>query len=413
MLSHGKECAAMASFHLAVKTIGRSAGRSATAAAAYRAGVEIVDERTGIVHDYTRKQGIEHREIVTPADAPEWARDRAALWNAAEQAETRKNSTVAREYEIALPAELSADERRALTLDLAREISERHGVAVDVAIHAPGRQGDQRNHHAHLLTTTRRIGAQGLGEKSRELDQKTSGEVERWRGRWAEMQNAALERAQVAERVDHRSHQRRGTEQEATVHMGPGVMAMERRAEREAQREGRDYEPVTKVGQHNAGVLERRGLRQYIERGTEWVRGMSQRAAGRLHGFAATLSGAVDRDRREAADAQRRDQLAADRAREVAQERQQAREREQVAERFRTIAARREVGAHGYGDQSSDWRATPEALRKAVDAYNGANQHTKDLYIERIQREPQMARAVNQQLRDRELVLQRDRGLGR
>lgn len=403
----------MASFHLAVKTVSRSAGRSATAAAAYRAGVEIADERTGIVHDYTRKQGIEHREIVAPADAPEWVRDRSALWNAAERAETRKNSTVAREYEIALPAELSADERRTLTLDLAREISARHGVAVDVAIHAPGREGDQRNHHAHLLTTTRRIGAEGLGEKSRELDQKTSGEVERWRGRWAEMQNAALERAQVAERVDHRSHQRQGIEQEATVHMGPGVAAMERRAEREAQRDGREYAPVTKVGQYNAGVIERRTLRQYIERGSEWVHEMTQRATGRLRSFAATLSGAVDRDRREAADAQRREQLAAERAREVAQERQQAREREQVAERFRTIAARREAGAHGYGDHSSDWRATPETLRRAVDAYNGANQHTKDLYIERIQREPQMARAVGQLLHDRELVLQRDRGMSR
>ena len=148
----------MASFHLAVKTIGRSAGRSATAAAAYRAGVEITDERTGLVHDYTRKQGVEHSALVVPADAPAWANDRAALWNAAEQAETRKNSTVAREYEIALPAELSAEARRELALGLAREISERHGVAVDVAIHAPGREGDQRNHHAHLLTTTRRIG---------------------------------------------------------------------------------------------------------------------------------------------------------------------------------------------------------------------------------------------------------------
>ena len=403
----------MASFHLAVKTVGRSAGRSATAAAAYRAGVEIADERTGIVHDYTRKQGIEHREIVAPADAPEWARDRVALWNAAEQAETRKNSTVAREYEIALPAELSADERRDLVVGLAREISERHGVAVDVAIHAPGRQGDQRNHHAHLLTTTRRIGAEGLGEKSRELDQKTSGEVERWRGRWAEMQNAALERAQVAERVDHRSHQRRGTEQEATVHMGPGVMAMERRAEREAQREGRDYAPVTKVGQHNAGVTERRRLRQYIDRGTNWLREARERMAGRLHGFAATLSGAVDRDRREAADAQQREQLVAERASLAAHERQQGRDREQVAERFRAIAARREAGAHGYGDHHSDWRATPETLRKAVDAYNGANQHTKDLYIERIQREPQMAQAIGQQLRAREQVLQRDQGLSR
>jgi hypothetical protein len=413
MLPHGKECAAMASFHLAVKTVGRSAGRSATAAAAYRAGVEIADERTGIVHDYTRKQGIEHREIVAPADAPDWVQDRSALWNAAEQAETRKNSTVAREYEIALPAELSADERRDLALGLAHEISERHGVAVDVAIHAPGRQGDQRNHHAHLLTTTRRIGAEGLGEKTRELDQKTSGEVERWRERFAEIQNAALERAQSHERVDHRSYQRQGREQEATVHMGPNVVAMERRAERQAQREGRDYEPATKVAQHNAGVIERRGLRQYIEQGTEWLRDVGQRVSHRLHGLAATLSGAVDRDRRDAAEAQQREQLAAERARLQAQERQQAREREQVAERFRTIAARREAGAHGYGDQSSDWRATPEALRKAVDAYNGANQHTKDLYIERIQREPQMAQAIGQQLRAREQVLQRDQGFSR
>src|SRR3546814_10755093 len=79
----------MASFHLAVKAIGRSAGRSATAAAAYRAGVEITDERTGLVHDYTRKQGVEHSELMLPTDAPEWAADRERLWNAAELAETR------------------------------------------------------------------------------------------------------------------------------------------------------------------------------------------------------------------------------------------------------------------------------------------------------------------------------------
>ena len=366
----------MASFHLAVKAIGRSAGRSATAAAAYRAGVEITDERTGLVHDYTRKQGVEHNALVVPADAPAWASDRALLWNAAEQAETRKNSTVAREYEIALPVELSADERRELALGLAREISERHGVAVDVSIHAPGREGDQRNHHAHLLTTTRRLGPEGLGEKTRELDQKQSGEVERWRERWAEMQNRALELANVPDRVDHRSHQRQGIEQEPTVHMGPSATAMERRAEQVAAREGRAYEPVTAVGQHNAGVVERAGLRQYIERGTEWLRDVGQRIAGRLHDVAASLSGAVERDRREAAEVQRareaQERLAADRARQKAQERQQVRERERVAEKFKTIAGKREAGAHGYGDHNSDWKATPEALRKAVDAYNGA-----------------------------------------
>jgi hypothetical protein len=401
----------MASFHLAVKAIGRSAGRSATAAAAYRAGVEITDERTGLVHDYTRKQGVEHSELVLPAAAPEWAGDRERLWNAAELAEVRKNATVAREYEIALPAELSAEARRELALGLAREISERHGVAVDVSIHAPGREGDQRNHHAHLLTTTRRLGPEGLGEKTRELDQKQSGEVERWRERWAEMQNRALELANVPDRVDHRSHERRGIEQEPTAHMGPSATAIERRAEQQATREGRDYEPVTAVGQHN----ERVGLRQYIERGTEWLRAVGQRVAGRLHDVAASLSGAVERDRREAAEAQRareaQERLAADRARQEAQERQQMRERERVAEKFKAIAGKREAGAHGYGDHNSDWKATPEALRKAVDAYNGANQHTKDLYIEQIQREPKMARAVGQLIGERELILQRDRGM--
>src|SRR3546814_20474565 len=147
-----------------------------------------------------------------PTDAPGWAADRGRRWNAAELAETRKNATVAREYESALPVELSADERRELALGLAREISERHGVAVDASIHAPGREGDQRNHHAHLLTTTRRLGPEGLGEKTRELDQQQSGEVERWRARWGEMQNRALEMANGPARVVNR----RTTRTEAT-----------------------------------------------------------------------------------------------------------------------------------------------------------------------------------------------------
>src|SRR3546814_4285079 len=160
----------MASFHLSVKAIGRSAGRRATAAAAYRAGVEITDERTGLVHDYTRKQVVEHSELMLPTDAPEWAADRERLWNAAELAETRKNATVAREYEIALPVELSADERRELALGLAREISERHGGAGDVSNTPPGRAGDQRNNHAHPLKPPRRLGPEGLGATTHAVD---------------------------------------------------------------------------------------------------------------------------------------------------------------------------------------------------------------------------------------------------
>src|SRR3546814_11937440 len=115
----------MASFHLAVKAIGRSAGRRATAAAAYRAGVEITDERTGLVHDYTRKQGVEHSELKLPTEAPEGAADRERQWNAAELAETRKNATVAREYDIALPVELSAAEGREVAGGRAPRVGDR------------------------------------------------------------------------------------------------------------------------------------------------------------------------------------------------------------------------------------------------------------------------------------------------
>ena len=219
----------MAIYHLSVKTIGRSAGRTATAAAAYRAAAEITDERTGEVHDYSRKRDVESATLIVPEDAPEWASDRAALWNAAEQSETRKNSTVAREFEIALPSELSADERRAMAHDFARAIVERHGCAADVAIHAPGREGDNRNHHAHILCTTRRLTPDGFGEKCRELDDRKTREVEGWRERFADLQNAHLERAGVAERVDHRSLKEQGIEREPTQHLGPAAVGYERR----------------------------------------------------------------------------------------------------------------------------------------------------------------------------------------
>ena len=250
----------MAIYHLSVKTISRSAGRSATAAAAYRAGVKITDERTGEIHDYTRKGGVESAELVLPAGAPEWAADRAALWNAAEQAETRKNSTVAREFEIALPEELSPAERARLARDFARELVERHGCAADVCIHAPGKDGDDRNHHAHILLTTRRLGPEGLTEKTRELDdQKTGAQiVTQWRERFAQMQNSALERAGCAERVDHRTLKAQGIEREATRHLGPGATGYERRTG-DASRRRLDQERAAEVLQaaREAGELER------------------------------------------------------------------------------------------------------------------------------------------------------------
>ena len=253
----------MAIFHLSVKTVSRSAGRSATAAAAYRAGVKITDERTGEIHDYTRKGGVESAAVILPDNAPEWARDRAQLWNAAEQAEKRKNSTVAREFEIALPAELSPAEREKLAHDFTRELVNRHGMAADVAIHAPGKEGDNRNHHAHILLTTRRLGPDGLGEKTRELDDQKTGKelVKQWRERFATLQNERLREAGHAVQVDHRSHAERGLEAEPTRHLGPTASAIERRTgERSRKGQQHDQDALERLARAKAlGELERQG----------------------------------------------------------------------------------------------------------------------------------------------------------
>lgn len=254
----------MASYHLAVKTVKRSAGRSATAAAAYRSGCVIACEREGRVHDYSRKAGVEDAFVLAPEGAPDWAQDRAALWNAAEAAEVRSNAVVAREWELALPAEIGAQARREIVATFAGALVARYGVAADVAIHAPHREGDVRNHHAHVLTTTRVMGPDGLGKKTRVLDAAQTGgpEIEAMRGVWAGLQNDALERAGEAERVDHRSLE---TQREAAqgrgdlvaaeeldrapeVKLGPAANAMERRAAREAEAVGRAYAPVTERG---------------------------------------------------------------------------------------------------------------------------------------------------------------------
>lgn len=253
----------MAIYHLSVKTISRSAGRSATAAAAYRAGVEIADERTGEIHDYTRKGGIESAELILPANAPEWAADRAALWNAAEQAETRKNSTVAREFEIALPAELSPAERQRLAHDFAREIVGRHGGAADVAIHAPGKEGDNRNHHAHILLSTRRLGPEGFTEKTRELDDQKTGPqiVTQWRERFASLQNERLRENGIEARVDHRTLEAQGINREPTRHLGPAAAGFERRTgEPSRKRQDWQQEAADRLARaREAGELEHQG----------------------------------------------------------------------------------------------------------------------------------------------------------
>ena len=205
---------------MSVKTVGRSAGKSATAAAAYRACEKIECEREGIVHDYTRKGGLVHSEIFAPKNAPEWATNRAQLWNSAEARETRKNSTVAREFELALPAELSKEERAELARSFVRELVDKHGFVADLNIH-DAHDGNE-NHHAHILCTTRKMEAEGLTTKTRELDEKTSGTVDYWRERWGTLANSALERAGHSQRIDHRSLKDQGIERPPQIHIGHG-----------------------------------------------------------------------------------------------------------------------------------------------------------------------------------------------
>ena len=218
----------------------RSSGRSAVAAAAYRSGEDIENERDGERHDFTRRGGVEHAEIVLPANvkAP-WAQSRSRLWNTAEAAERRKDARVAREVEVSLPHELDVAERLALVRDFSQHLADRFGIAVDFAIHTPHGKTDERNHHAHLMLTTRRIETDGLGQKSTlEWENKklqasglptTYDQLRSIRVAWEEKTNYYLARAGLEVRVDHRSHAERGIAIEPTQHVGVHATQMQRR----------------------------------------------------------------------------------------------------------------------------------------------------------------------------------------
>jgi ATP-dependent exoDNAse (exonuclease V) alpha subunit len=223
----------MPMYHIGIKSVKRSVGQTATGAAAYRSGERILDERTGKTHNHSSRKDVTHTEIFLPSqfgDAPmDWARDRTRLWNTAEAVEKRRNSRVAREFEVALPSELSADQRLALARNFAREISDRYGVAVDLALHDPKPTGDPRHFHAHLLTTTREVTPDGLGAKTgldmQALQRLRMGlpdhgtEFVAVRERWAGLTNAAFREANIEARVDHRSLAAQGIDRQPMVHV--------------------------------------------------------------------------------------------------------------------------------------------------------------------------------------------------
>jgi len=256
-----------------VQSISRSDGRSATAAAAYRACCVIECEREGKTHDYTRKKGLEVSAIVLPEGSPAWAADRGKLWNGAELRERNRdkrgrsktdkaNAVVAREFMFSFAAELSSGGRLAVANILARRLADNHRVAADFSIHRPGKDGDERNFHCHMLTSTRRLDAGGFGGKADEWRQKKSGAAlaKEWRAFVAATMNRQLEIEGKAKlvHVEHRSFKERGGGQKATRHQGVNRT----NAQRQQQKRTRAaWERAARNDQHERHAKERAALK--------------------------------------------------------------------------------------------------------------------------------------------------------
>jgi hypothetical protein len=225
----------MAIYHLAAQEFSRGAGDSAVHAAAYRARCVLVDERTGLKHDYSRKAGeLLFEGIYAPKDAPDWARDRAQLWNHVEAFEKHRRAILAREFVIALPHELTLEQARRAVQDWVRDNFTRKGLIADVTIHAPSADGDERNMHAHVMVVTRKLdGSEFVRTKERfdtytEKDEARKAELNGLRESWARIGNRHLERYGFEPTLDHRTLEAQGLQREPTMHMGKSATAIER-----------------------------------------------------------------------------------------------------------------------------------------------------------------------------------------
>ncbi|WP_313527636.1 MobQ family relaxase [Anaerotignum sp.] len=242
----------IAIYHCSIKIISRGKGKSAVAAAAYRAGEKITNAYDGMVHDYTRKGGVIHTEILLPDNAPTEYADRAILWNAVEKIEKAKNAQLAREIEIALPIELTREQGISLVREYVKEHFVSAGMCADICVHDTG----GGNPHAHIMLTMRPFeqgGEWGAKQKKEYMldpqgnkiydpkkrqykcnsvpatDWNEQTKAEQWRQSWADFCNAALEKYNHTERINHRSYERQGIDQIPTVHLGVAASAMEKR----------------------------------------------------------------------------------------------------------------------------------------------------------------------------------------
>ena len=280
----------MAIYHLCIKIISRGKGKSAVAASAYRSGEKIKNEYDGIVHDFTRKGGIAHTEILLPQNAPQEFVNRSILWNSVEKIEKSKNSQLAREIEVALPKELDREKQINLVREYVKENFVKVGMCADIALH----DKNDGNPHCHILLTMRPLnedttwGAKSKKEyildengekvklkngnyKTRKInttDWNEQDKAEEWRKAWADITNKYLEENSIQDKVDHRSYQRQGIEQIPTIHLGVSATQMEKRGI------ATDRGNINREIKHQNMIL--REISRRIKALLNWIRGIGK-----------------------------------------------------------------------------------------------------------------------------------------
>lgn len=293
----------MAIYHLCIKIISRGKGKSAVAASAYRSGEKIKNEYDGIVHDFTRKGGIAHTEILLPQNAPQEFSDRGTLWNSVEKIEKSKNSQLAREIEIALPKELDREKQIELVREYVKENFVNVGMCADIALH----DKNDGNPHCHIMLTMRPLnedttwGAKSKKEyildpngekvklkngnyKTRKIDTVDWNEqekAEQWRKAWADITNKYLEENSIQEKVDHRSYQRQGIEQIPTIHLGVSASQMEKKGI------ATDRGNINREIKHQIMIL--REISRRIKALLNWIRGIGKEEKTETDNLKSTL----------------------------------------------------------------------------------------------------------------------------
>ena len=293
----------MAIYHLCIKIISRGKGKSAVAASAYRSGEKIKNEYDGIVHDFTKKGGIAHTEILLPQNAPQAFLDRGTLWNSVEKIEKSKNSQLAREIEIALPKELDREKQIELVREYVKENFVKVGMCADIALH----DKNDGNPHAHILLTMRPLnedktwGAKSKKEyildengekvklkngnyKTRKIntvDWNEQNKAEEWRKTWADITNKYLEENNIQEKVDHRSYQRQGIEEIPTIHLGVSASQMEKKGI------ATDRGNINREIRHQNKIL--REIARRIKALMRWIRGIGKEEKAETDKLKSTL----------------------------------------------------------------------------------------------------------------------------